>query len=292
MNIVVKPENKNIKSYIEKNISYFLLPLKDYSVEYSNYYTLEEIKSIRENYKDINIFVSINKNIFNDEIEPLKKILLELDSLNIKGIFYYDLALVNLKRKLHLNFDLIWNQTHMVTNYKTCDYYHEMGVKYALLSKEITKDEIIEIINKSKITPIVELISYPSVAFSKRKLITNYYKELNKEKKDEIEVEEKITTDKYLLKEDNDGTTFIKKDLVNGSSVLEELLNNNLEYILLKEDFIEHNLFMKTLDNINYFITNYKKLNEEANNDWLNKQEQLLGSNTGFFFKKTIYKVK
>ena len=41
MNIVVKPENKNIKSYIEKNISYFLLPLKDYSVEYSNYYTFE-----------------------------------------------------------------------------------------------------------------------------------------------------------------------------------------------------------------------------------------------------------
>ena len=34
----------------------------------------------------------------------------------------------------------------MVNNYKTCNYYHSKGVKYALLGKEITLEEIIEII--------------------------------------------------------------------------------------------------------------------------------------------------
>ena len=30
----------------------------------------------------------------------------------------------------------------MVNNYKTCNYYHSKGVKYALLGKEITLEEI------------------------------------------------------------------------------------------------------------------------------------------------------
>ena len=71
----------------------------------------------------------------------------------------------------------------MVNNYKTCNYYHSKGVKYALLSKEITLEEIKEMITKSKIEAMVETVSMPSVAFSKRKLLTNYYHNLNKEAK-------------------------------------------------------------------------------------------------------------
>ena len=74
-------------------------------------------------------------------------ILVQLDKMNITGVFFYDLAVLELKRELNLNIDLVWNQTHMVNNYKTCNYYYSKGVKYALLGKEITLDEILEIIN-------------------------------------------------------------------------------------------------------------------------------------------------
>ena len=42
----------------------------------------------------LEIFINLNKNFFNDEIENLKEVLLELDTLNIKGIFFYDLAIL------------------------------------------------------------------------------------------------------------------------------------------------------------------------------------------------------
>ena len=87
MKIIVKPVLDNLDSYIENNIDTFLLPLEEYSVSYIKYYSLDDIKAIRKKYEDINIFVSINKNIFNSEIEPLKKILQELDKLNIEDLF-------------------------------------------------------------------------------------------------------------------------------------------------------------------------------------------------------------
>ena len=180
MELIIKPE-KNIEEYINMGINTFLLPLERYSVEYNKYFSLEEIINIKEKYGDINLFVSLNKNIMNEELNDLKDILKELDNLSIKGIFFYDSAIIKLKKDLNLNLDLVWSQTHMVTNYKTCDYYNSMGVKYALLSKEITKEEIIEIIDKSKISPIVELVSKPSIGFSKRKLVTNYFENYNKE---------------------------------------------------------------------------------------------------------------
>ena len=42
-----------------------ILPLKDYSVESIYYYTLEEIKEIKNNY-DGEIFIKLNKNLYLD----------------------------------------------------------------------------------------------------------------------------------------------------------------------------------------------------------------------------------
>ena len=42
----------------------------------------KEFKEIKE------IFININKNLLNNDIEPLKDILKELDKLNINGIFF------------------------------------------------------------------------------------------------------------------------------------------------------------------------------------------------------------
>lgn len=291
MELIIKPE-KEIEEYIKKGVTCFLLPLKDYSVEYSTYYELDDIKSIREKYKDIDIFVSMNKNYMNEDIDNIKKILKELDKLSLKGIFFYDAALLKIKNDLDLSIDLVWNQTHMVTNYKTCDFYNDMGAKYALLSKEITQEEIVDIINKSRIVPIVELITKPSIAFSKRKLVSHYYENFQQEKTNQIMIHEKISDTDIIVNENKDGVFFIKNNILNGCFILDCLLRNNLGYVLLKEDFINHELFMKIIDNITHYINNYNNLNDIEKNKWLEQQVQLLGSSTEFFFQKTIYRVK
>ena len=69
-------------------------------------------------------------------------------------------------------------------------------------------------------------------------------------------------------------------------------MNTNLEYILLQEDLIEHDTFIKCINNINYYIKNYHNMSDNDYNNWIKKQNELLGRNTNFFYRKTIYKVK
>lgn len=291
MNIIVKPE-QDLEEYIKLGVNTFLLPLRDFSVEYSKYYSLDEIKKIREKYPKIELFISINKNIMNEEIDSLKDILIQLDKLNIKGIFFYDSALIRLKKKLKLNISLVWAQTHMVTNYNSCNYYYDNGVEYAMLSKELRLDEVKEIISKARTKSIIELITKPSIAFSKRHLVTNYYTNVNEEVKDEVVVNEKISDTDLIVRENEDGSTFIKNSILNGFSILDELMDTSLSYILIKEDYIDHDLFIKIITNLVYYLNNYKEMDTLEKDEFIKNQEDLLGNDTGFFFRKMIYKVK
>lgn len=281
MKLLIEVSSKN-NLYLD-NTDGIILALDNYSVESIVSFSVDEIKEIKNN-TSCEIFVKINKNLMNEDIEKVKNILIELDKIGITGVFFYDLAILELKRELNLNIDLVWNQTHMVNNYKTCDYYYSKGVKYALLGKEITLDEIIEIIKKSKITSMVEVVSRPSVAFSKRKLITNYYKDLGKEKTDELIIHEKVTDSNYLLVEDSNGTSFYLDKITNGTSVIKELFENKCEYIIMREFGID--CFSELITDTKNYISNGC-----IDDNYVNKYKKL-GDSTNFFFKKTIYKVK
>lgn len=280
MKLLVEPMNKE---NLEFNCDGLILAIKDYAVESNTYFTLDEIKNIRDSFSG-EIFVKLNKNLMNDDISFVKDILVQLDKMNITGVFFYDLAVLELKRELNLNIDLVWNQTHMVNNYKTCNYYYSKGVKYALLGKEITLDEILEIINLSDITSMVEVVSKPSVAFSKRKLVSNYYKDMGIDGSNEIIVNEKVSNLNFDIKEDSNGTVFFLDLITNGTSIIRDLYDNGCSYIIMREYGIDNfrELVNDTMEYIKdscsdlSYVLKYKKL----------------GDSTNFFFKKTIYRVK
>ena len=280
MKLLVEPMNKENLKF---NCDGLILAIKDYAVESNTYFTLEEIKNISDSFSG-EIFVKLNKNLMNDDIPFVKDILVQLDKMNITGVFFYDLAVLELKRELNLNIDLVWNQTHMVNNYKTCNYYYSKGVKYALLGKEITLDEILEIIDLSDITSMVEVVSKPSVAFSKRKLVSNYYKDMGIDGSKEIIVNEKVSNLNFDIKEDSNGTVFFLDLITNGTGIIRDLYDNGCSYIIMREYGIDNfrELVNDTMEYIKdscsdlSYVLKYKKL----------------GDSTGFFFKKTIYRVK
>ena len=282
MKLLVEVTNKNHLNNI--HVDGVILPLEGYAVEGNTFFNLDEIKDIVDNSNYL-VFVKINKNLLNDDIESIKNVLIELDKLSIGGVFFYDLAILQLKRELNLKIDLVWNQTHMVNNYRTCDYYYSNGVKYALLGKEITLEEIKDIINKSKITCMVEVVSRPSVAFSKRKLITNYYKDIGKESISELEVKEKVTDNNYILIEDNNGTSFFLDIITNGTSIIKDLFDANCEYIIIREYGLEDCFVDLVQDTMKYIGSNC------TDDNYVEKYKKL-GDSTNFFFRKTIYRVK
>ena len=286
MKLLVSLNNKTLDDYLKYTNS-FIIGLKDYSINYIEF-TLSEIKELLEKNNKIELFVSINKNIFNDEIIELEKVLIELNKLPIKGLLFYDLAVLSIVKRLNLNIPLCWHQTHMVTNYNTCNYYFNKGCKYAYLSSEITGNEMDEISNNSDISLMALFMGHPIVSHSKRNLLSNYFINYKYEKEEKDYLIKSNNSENYYIKEASNGTSIIYGNIVNGSKYVLNL-RNKIDYGILDEQYIEHDLFLEIL-------SLYKKLNEELDinkqEEYLLKIETLIGNDTGFFDKKTIYKVK
>ncbi len=283
MKVLVEVANKKISNYVDC-CDALLLGLENFSVLNSVTFSVDEIRKITKDYPDIDVFVKMDKNLFNDEINDVRHVLQELEQMSIRGVFFYDLAILELKQELSLSLDLVWSQTHMVTNYRTCDYYYQQGVHYALLSKEITLDEILAIVKKSSILSIVEVVSLPSVGYSRRKLLSNYYKDLEEDSHSTLSILEKITDKKYLVKEEDEGTGIFLDEVLNGTSVIKPLYEAGVSYILFREEGISS--FMELINDTKNYIDGGC-----VDTDYVSKYKKL-GDSTGFFFKKTIYRVK
>ncbi len=274
---IIIPNNKKM---IDLDCDALIFGIKDYSVNMPFYIDLEELEKIKKT-TNKEIFVSINKNIYNNEIDNLKKILLKLNELNIKGLFYYDVSIVNLKEKLNLKYDLVWNQEHLVTNYLTINYWKNKGVEYACLSNEITLNEIKEITKMSKAKLIVPLFGYIPMMNSKRHAIKNYLKEFklkDNSKINYIEKEDKI----YPIIDDKNGTTVYTDKVLNG---IKDVLDIDVDYILLNSFMIQDDKFKKVL-------SMFKTVTSDNKHEYFDLINNMFNADTLFLHKETIYKVK
>ena len=288
MKYIVVPNNINdLSIYKDKNIDTFIIGLENYSINYPTA-TIDEIKKLSKEY---NLFVAVNKNIFNSELNDVLDKLKELSKLNILGVLYYDLGILNLVIDNKINIDLVWHQTHMVTNYNTCNYYLSKGVKYAYVANEITLDEIVEIKNKSDIKLLVNVFGYPIASHSRRLLLTNYFKSINKEKENRTY---NLTdrTGKLLIKESIDGASILSGYITNGTKPLFTLIENNIDYLVLDTQGINKDICFKVIDKFNYIKDNFNTISDSEKEEIISYMNNLIGDSTNFFYKKTIYKVK
>lgn len=264
----------------------YILSIKDLSVNspfYMDINSLEEIVlKLKRNQKQI--FISLNKNMFNSDLDNLKETLLNIDKLNIDGIFYYDISVLSLVKKLNLDIDLVWSQEHMTTNYLTCNYYNEKKVKYVYLSSEITLNEILEISKKTKMLTIMPIFGYLPMFNSKRHIVKNYLETFNINDNSKINYIEKENK-KYPIIDEKDGTTVYSSNIM---CALEEflMLNNSIDYVTLNSFNIDNNKFKEVLECFREINENNKKqLNEKLNKMFDNIDK-------GFLYKETIYRVK
>ena len=120
--VVIPNTNASIENILKKGCC-ILLGIEGYSVNTLNV-NIEQIKILV--HESNNIFLSLNKNISNDELPKIEKLLIELESLHIKGIFYYDVALVNICKRLNVQLfgyiPMYVSKRHAINNY--LEHFH------------------------------------------------------------------------------------------------------------------------------------------------------------------------
>lgn len=257
----------------------FIIGIKDMCVNTN--FVIDDL-SILNKYSDKDIFISLNKNIHEFDLAKVKNILLELNKYNIKGVLYYDIGLFNIYKGLDLNYDLVWSQEHLVTNYNTINYWNSFGVNYAYLSSDITEEEIITITKNSKSKLLVNLFGYLPMFVSKRHVIKNYLDYFNLSDNSTInyiEKEDKL----YPIIDNNVGTQVYSSNILNG---IKSYLNIKTDYVVLNSFNIELNKFIEV-------IKMFKSVNEGNVLKYYNKINSMFNNiDDGFLNTKTIYRVK
>lgn len=288
MELVVVPNRvEDISFYQEKESNIFVLGLENYCINYPSV-SLDEIKKLSSKYS---LFISVNKNIFNNELTDLTEKLVELSHLSIRGVLFYDLGVLNIVRENNISLNLVWHQTHMVTNYNTCNFYYEKGVSSGFLANEITLDEILEIKKRTKMKLMVECFGYPIMSHSRRMLLTNYFKSIGKKKENKVYHLENMNED-YLLKESSDGASILYGKLINGVKPLFDLVENDIDYVVLDMQEVDKSIGKEVLTTYSNIIRNYASITEKEKDSIINRMNNLIGDSTNFFYKRTIYKVK
>lgn len=269
--------DEQYERYLAAGLTGFLFPLADFSCDYVKTYTLSEIKAFRVNFPNAHCFVVMNKMLFQADLSSLLSTLKSLEEMNVTGILFYDTAILYTVKKERLKLPLYLYQTHFVTNTKTVQTYHSLGVTGAYISNEITLDEIKAIANQTNAFLMMLLVGYPVVAMSRRHLLTNYQKMIGSTYQNALTVEEPFSKQKYRLYESKEGTTFRYGKRLNNSIAYKPLENKIAYGILEQADF--------TSEMYEALIRAYHTFDQK-------KIDAIAGHNRGFLYRKTIYRVK
>lgn len=278
MEIIYKNYNKN------KNAKAFLFGLKGYST-LEEEISLEDVSSISGK-----VFLAIDKNIMNNSLNDLESVLSSIDNYNISGIFFYDLAILSMCKRLNVKTPLIWNQNYLVTNYKTCNFYEKEGVSGAVINPIITISEITQICDKTKFDIFVPIFGYQMMALSDRKLITNYFDYIEESNFDKFNMISE-NNKKYPILEDDCGTKFYSDEVLNGIKYINKLKQAGVKYVILDGFLLESSISEKISKYYERAV--YEDLSDE---ELLNLEKEIKelipNSSTLFFDKKTVFKVK
>ena len=255
--------NKEIIDDLKKvGVKNFLFPLKDFCVGFNNTYDFDKIEN--------ESFIFINRILDNESLDLLEQKLND-NRDKIKGIVYDDFGVLYLINKLKLNVITINYQNHFGTNYQSINE----NLKYndsVVVSTDITKKEIEEILKKVEKEVCIFLFGLIPVMYSRRTLLTNFSKEFNIPTKNNVEIDEKISKNKFIMVENAFGTVGYQRNYYDGL----ELLNlENIKYFLVNP------LFLSNKEQIQ-LISDIKNKNLTLN----------IPTDKGFLYKETIYKLR
>ncbi len=271
MKILIMPSNKE---QINSLCDGIIVGIKGLSVNCPSYFEVEDLKGIKKE-----IFVTLNKNIHNNNLEHLKDVLIKLNDYNIKGVIFYDLSILNLKDKLNLNYDLVWHQEHMTTNYMTVNLMNDFNVLYSYISSDITLREMLEIKKNSRCKLMANVFGYQPMFASRRRLVNNYITNFDLENSSDYKLSKEGM--EYIIEDNVDGTFVYTSFILEG---LKESLELDYDYVVLNsfkvDNFNEVVKIFKCTSKDN-LLENEKRLYSMFNN---------LGK--GFFYEDTVYKVK
>ena len=266
--IVTVNSFKQLERLIDKDIYGVMLYIDKLSVNSSFYINVDDIKKI--DFKDKKIYLVMNKIMHNNDLDMVRDNLSRLKDMNVK-VMFYDIGVYNIACELGMIDKLVIYQDHLNASIGSNKFYYDLGITGSYITSDITGEELLEIKNNSKMDIYFMGYGYAPIFYSRRYLVRNYLKFIDKE---DMCGKYKIVSDmgiEYPIVEEEYGTTIYSQEVINLINYLDEL--DKIDYIIMNGNMIDDNEYELMID---------KFINKDKIDD----------SYLGFYNTKTIFKVK
>ena len=233
-------------SELDKMGDAIVLSLKDYSFSQPKMFTVDEIINIK-NTIDKKVFLSITPLFHEDDFISLRPIIKKLSILD--GFIFQDLGLIELFKENNILDKAIYAPETFITNHLDRDYFRPSGLNKFLLSREITLEDIKNILDKKEDTLYMyQAFGYSMMFYSYRHHFENYFKHyglnLDLSNKYNVSIKEENRSELYKTIEDNKGFRIYKDKILNAYKEVKEL---NIDYILLERIFIDDFMYYDSI---------------------------------------------
>ena len=189
------------------------------------------------------------------------------------------------------------------TNWFTANYWGKRGSNRAVLARELSMDEVIEIKENAEVAIEVQVHGMTCMFQSKRSLIGNYF--LYQDKAMEIEnrtsqknmfLHDKERHNKYPIFEDANGTHIFSPNDMCMIDELGELIDAGIDSfkidgVLQEATYVTKvtNLYRQAIDAYMESSAVYDEIKSDLLTEIEEMQPELRPLDTGFFFKETVY---
>lgn len=277
-----------LKDFTQLNIKAIIVGMNQFSDRFNRYFSYFELDEIIKQAKalSIDVYVSVNAMIQEDELELLEKHLLMLKQKDIKGIYFNDFAVYNIAYENDMLSKLIYIPDTLITNSLDALFLLKQGIKSVVAAKELTLDEIVKMAKKLK---NMELIIHGRInlSYSKRFFLRNYFKHIGKNK-------EVIDNHTLRIKEETRDTMMPIIETKYGTSIYSDMsLCSYNEFEILKRYLsagIIDDIFMskeELIDSINSYRLVGGKITAQDIDLYMKKRYPESNYGPCFYYEKT-----
>ena len=99
------PKKEDLNLFLSHGFDGFFVGVKNYSYGFNNLIDINELKEYIDLIKGSNkeIFITFNRLYYNDEINGLKDLIIGIKDLDITGICFSDIGVLNILNELEFN---------------------------------------------------------------------------------------------------------------------------------------------------------------------------------------------
>lgn len=306
--LLVTPKSlSHIETLIEKGADAFVIGEEKFGLRLAGEFNREEMKKAVEiiHHLGKKAYSAVNGIFHNYHIRALEDYIAFLHEIRVDRIIFGDPAVVMIVKQQENPIPLNWNAETLVTNHFQCNYWGRRGAKRAVLARELSLEEILNIKENSDVEIEVQVHGMTCMFQSKRMLLGNYYTFQDRQMKiqrneattdSQLLLYDEERDNKYPVFEDYNGTHIMSPNDICLIEELEPLFEAGIDS--LKIDGV-----LQTEEYINVATEQYREaidLYEEDPDTYEDEKFMLVDPieaiqpehrpfDEGFYYKQTVY---